>query len=157
MHAVGLPKAWVGTTGLGQIVLVFFVERTKRRLRRRRHIARKVFHNDWHHFHRGLLLEPTEVVPLQAWWIGIEGGLVKHQHRAGGQFRPQRLEEVVLRQGEWPKPELGEDLVKLLLPHQIAGPLPEEIVDALVAHNDTVGFGILGEQGCLNGLLLPLG
>ena len=82
---------------------------------------------------------------------------MEHQHRASGQFRPQRLEEVALRQGERSKPEFGEDLVKLLLPHQIAGPLPEEIVDALVAHDDTVGFGILGEQGCLNSLLLPLG
>ena len=152
-----LPKARVGTAGLGQIVLVFLIERTKRRLRRRRHIARKVLHDHRHHFHCGLLLEPTEVVPLPARRISIEGGLVEHQHRASGQFRPQRLEEVALRQGERSKPEFGEDLVKLLLPNQIAGPLPEEIVDALVAHDDAVGFGILGEQGCLHGLLFPLG
>ena len=104
MHAVGLPKARVGTAGLRQVVLVFFIKGTERRLRRRRHIARKVLHDDRRHLDRGPLLEPTEVVPLPARRVGTEGRLMEHQHRAGGQFRPQRLEEITLRQGEWPKP-----------------------------------------------------
>jgi len=83
--------------------------------------------------------------------------MVEHQHRAGGQFRPQDLEEISLRQGKWSQPETGEDLVKLLLTHEVAGPLSEEIVDALVAHEDAVGLGVLGQQGRLHGLLLPLG
>ena len=157
MHAVGLPKSGIGTARLGQIVLVFVVEGTKHRLRRRRHSAGKALHDHRHHFDRRLLLEPTEVVPLPARRIGVESRLVEHQHRAGGQFRAEHLEEVPLCEGKRPQPQFGEDFVELLLPHEVAGPLPQEIVNALITDDDAVGFGILGQQGCLYGLFLPLG
>ena len=82
---------------------------------------------------------------------------MEHQHRAGGQLGTERLEEVSLRQGKRTEPQPGEDFVQLFLPNKVAGPLPEELVDGLIAHDNAVGLGILGQQGGLHRLLLPLG
>ena len=81
---------------------------------------------------------------------------MKHQHRAGGQLGTERLEEVSLRQGKRTEPQPGKDFVQLFLPNKVARPLPEELVDGLIAHNNAIGLGILGQQGGLHGLLLPL-
>ena len=81
---------------------------------------------------------------------------MQHQHVSGSQFGPQCFEKISLGQGQWPDPQPRKNLIKLLLSHGVAGPLLQEIVDRLIADNDTVGLGILRQQNRLHGLLLPL-
>ena len=81
---------------------------------------------------------------------------MEHQHRASGQLRAQGLEEFLLRQGQRSEAEPREDLVELLLPHEVAGPLAQEIIDRLIADQNAVGFGFLGQERCLYGLFFAL-
>ena len=119
-----LTESWVGTAGLGKIILVRRVEGPKGRFRGGGHIAGEILDHNRHGLHRGPLLQPTEIIPLPPRRIPHQGRLMEHQHRAGGQFRSQCLEEVLLRQGKRSEPQPGENLVELLLADEVAGPLP---------------------------------
>ena len=151
-----LPKARGGAAGLGKLVFVFLVERSKNAFRRHGHLSCEGFHDHRHSLYGGPLFKTAKKVPLPAGRIAVEGRLVEHQHRAGREFGPQGFKQILLGQGCWAEPQPREDLVKLILPHEIAGPLTKKIVDGLVADHDPVGFGILGQEGCLDSLLFPL-
>ena len=151
-----LAEPGIGTAGLGKVVLVGLEEAAQRLLGRGRRLARQLFHDDGHDLHHGLLLEPTEVVPPPAGRIGRKTRLEQHQHVAGGQFGPQRRKEIVLRHGHRPEPQAGNDLVELFLPHQVARPLTEKVVDGRVADHDPVGLRLLREEQVANHLLLRL-
>ena len=150
------PKARGGAAGLGKLVFVFLVERSKDALRRHGHLSCEGFHDHRHRLYGGPLFKTAEKVPLPAGRIAVEGRLVEHQHRAGREFCPQGFKQILLGQGRWAEPQPRENLVKLILTHEVSCPLPKKIVDRLVAHHDPVGLGILGQEGRLNSLLLPL-
>ena len=153
---MGLAEPRLGTAGLGQIVFVFLVEGPKLWLGGGRHGVREAFHHNWCHLHGGLLLEPAKVVPLPSGGVATERRLVQHQHGPSGQFCPEGLEEVLLREGKWAQPQPCQDFVKLFLPHKIACELTQKIIDCPIAHNHAVGLRILGQKCRLNALLLPI-
>ena len=153
-----LPESRLGATGRGEIVFVRVVEGSQRGFRRLGELVDERLHHHRHRLDRCPLLKTTVVVPPHARRGAFEPDASEEQrlHPPGHQHSSQGLENVLL-QDSHAAADPRHNLVKLVRPNEVVGPLGEELIDRGVAHHDPIRLSLLREEKCVDDVLFIVG